>query len=227
VIAFSTNAIGRHDIQGGMNMINLVSFNQTSSYSQSLTSLTQTTNQQGEQSSSVLTQSSESYENISLIAAEYIPSQDESSSKKAPTYTVDMEKIKAMKEDTDRRMIQLFRDTAKNTGLKQLGGIRGILDKIKNGEEVSLEIEYTAEDVEQAKIDVAEGGYWSAEKTSDRLIDFAKALSGGDPAKSEMLKDAFVKAFEEIEDMFGGRLPELSYKTYDMTMEKFKQWSEE
>lgn len=142
----------------------------------------------------------------------------------ASGYTVDMEKVLAMKEETDARMVQLFRDTARGTGLKQLGGIRGVLDKIRAGEQVTLEIEYTAEDVEQAKIDVAEGGYWSADETSTRLVDFAKALSGGDPAKAEELKNAFVSAFEEIEEMFGGKLPDLSYETYDMTINKFNEW---
>lgn len=142
-------------------------------------------------------------------------------------YKVDLEKVKAMKEETDQRMLDLFRDTSRNTGLKQLGGIRGILDKIRNGEEVSLEIEYTAEDVEKAKQEVAEGGYWSAEETSTRLLDFAKALSGGDPSKSAMLKDAFIKGFEEVKEMFGGKLPELSERTYDQTIEKFDAWANE
>lgn len=140
-------------------------------------------------------------------------------------YTVDMEKIRAMKEETEARLWELFKDTARGTGLKQLGGVRGILDRLRAGEKVTLEIEYTPEDVEQAKVDVAEGGYWSAEETSNRLIDFAKALSGGDPEKASLLKDAFVKAFEEIEEMFGGELPQLSYDTYDLTIEKFNDWA--
>ena len=142
-------------------------------------------------------------------------------------YKVDLDKVKAMKEETEQRMLDLFRDTSRNTGLKQLGGIRGILDKLRNGEEVSLEIEYTAEDVEKAKQDVAPGGYWSAEKTSDRLLEFAKSLSGGDPSKSALLKDAFIKGFEEVKEMFGGKLPELSEETYAMTIEKFDAWANE
>jgi len=207
-------------------MINLVSFNQ-SSYNQSLTSLTQSTTSNGAQTSSSLINESTSYEETSFLAAEYIPSVEEPNAKKLATYTVDMEKIKSMKEETDRRMLELFKDTAKGTGLKQLGGIRGILDKLEKGEKVTLEIEYTAKDVEQAKIDVAPGGYWSAEETSSRLFDFAKALSGGDSSKSSMLKDAFIKAYKEIEDMFGGNLPDISKQTYDLTIEKFDQWSEE
>ncbi len=76
-----------------------------------------------------------------------------------------------------------------------------------------LSIEYTAEDVEQAQKDLAPGGYWSADETSTRLVDFAKALSGGDPAKAAMLKDAFEQGFKEIEEMFGGTLPDISYET--------------
>lgn len=141
------------------------------------------------------------------------------------TYTVDTDKITAMKEELDQRMLDLFSDTVKNTGLKQLGGLRGILEKLKNGEEVTFEIDYTAEDVQQAQEDIAPGGYWSPEETSDRLIDFAKALSGGDPAKIDLLKDAFKKGFAEIEEMFGGTLPDISYETFDLTIEKFDQWA--
>lgn len=213
-------------IQGGIIMVNLVNFNQTS-YSQSITSLSQSTTTPNGQTSTNQLSSTTSYEELNLVAAEYIPSQDETKDKKAITYTVDMDKIKSMKEETDRRMLELFKDTAKNTGLKQLGGIRGILDKLAQGEKVTLEIEYTAQDVEKAKADVAEGGYWSPEETSNRLLDFAKALSGGDPSKANMLKDSFDQAFKEIEKMFGGKLPDISYDTYNLTMDKFQKWSEE
>ena len=35
--------------------------------------------------------------------------------------------------------------------------------------------------------DIAEDGYWGVEKTSDRILDFAKALSGGDKDKADEL----------------------------------------
>ena len=34
-------------------------------------------------------------------------------------------------------------------------------------------------------------GYWGVEKTSDRILDFAKALAGNDPSKAQKLLDAF------------------------------------
>ena len=35
----------------------------------------------------------------------------------------------------------------------------------------------------QAQKDIAEDGYWGVEQTSERLVSFAKALSGGDPLR--------------------------------------------
>ena len=37
----------------------------------------------------------------------------------------------------------------------------------------------------QAQADIAEDGYWGVEKTSDHIIEFAKALTGGDESKIE------------------------------------------
>jgi len=194
-------------------MSNIESLNQTT-YTQAAASSTKKKDSKSQKSTESSTDQAAAYEKTKKITTE--------ASKK--TYTVDMDKIRAMKEESDTRLLELFKDTAKKTGLKQLGGIRGVLDKIKNGEDVKLEIPYTAADVEQAKKDVAEGGYWSAGKTSDRLVDFAKALSGGDPAKAKELKQNFIDAFKEIEDKFGGALPDISYDTYDQTVNKFDKW---
>ena len=40
----------------------------------------------------------------------------------------------------------------------------------------------------QAQADIADDGYWGVNQTSDRILDFAKALSGGDPEKMEEMK---------------------------------------
>ncbi len=79
----------------------------------------------------------------------------------------------------------------------------------------------------QAQADIAEDGYWGVEQTSDRMIDFAKALSGGDPDKIEEMREAFQKGFKMAEEKWGGELPEISQKTYDATMEKFDAWAAE
>lgn len=79
----------------------------------------------------------------------------------------------------------------------------------------------------QAEKDIAEDGYWGVEQTSDRIIDFAKALTGGDPSKIEEMREAFKKGYKQAEKTWGGELPEISKKTYDAVMEKFDKMAEE
>ena len=88
----------------------------------------------------------------------------------------------------------------------------------------SGDFEVDAETKAQAQADIAEDGYWGVEQTSERILDFAKALSGGDTSKAEKLLDAFKKGFEEATQAWGKELPELSQKTYDAVLEKFEAW---
>lgn len=81
-----------------------------------------------------------------------------------------------------------------------------------------------AETKAQAQADIAEDGYWGVEQTSDRILDFAKALSGNDPEKADLLLDAFKKGFEEATKTWGDKLPDISQRTYDAVVEKFEQW---
>lgn len=76
----------------------------------------------------------------------------------------------------------------------------------------------------QAQADIAEDGYWGVEQTSDRILDFAKALSGNDPDKADMLLDAFKKGFKEATKSWGKQLPDISQRTYDAVVDKFDKW---
>ncbi len=76
----------------------------------------------------------------------------------------------------------------------------------------------------QAEADIAEDGYWGVEQTSDRILDFAKALSGNDPEKADLLLDAFKKGFKEATKSWGQDLPDISQRTYDAVVEKFDAW---
>ena len=79
----------------------------------------------------------------------------------------------------------------------------------------------------QAQADIAEDGYWGVAQTSDRIVDFAKALCGGDPDKIEEMKEAFKKGFKQAQDTWGGELPEICQRTYDAVLEKFDAWEKE
>lgn len=76
----------------------------------------------------------------------------------------------------------------------------------------------------QAQEDVSEDGYWGVKQTSERILDFAKALTGGDPSKIDEMKAAFEKGFKAAEKLWGGELPEISQKTYDAVMKGFEEW---
>lgn len=79
----------------------------------------------------------------------------------------------------------------------------------------------------KAQEDIGEDGYWGVKQTSERLFSFAQALTGGDPAKAEAMKDAVIKGFESAKKAWGGELPEICQKTYDATMQKFDDWMAE
>lgn len=76
----------------------------------------------------------------------------------------------------------------------------------------------------QAQADIAEDGYWGVEQTSERILDFAKALSGNDPEKADLLLDAFKEGFKQATGAWGEELPEISQKTFDAVVEKFDAW---
>lgn len=76
----------------------------------------------------------------------------------------------------------------------------------------------------QAQADIADDGYWGVEQTSDRIVDFAKALSGGDSEKADKMIAAFKKGFEQATKSWGKTLPDISQRTYDAVMKKFDAW---
>lgn len=76
----------------------------------------------------------------------------------------------------------------------------------------------------QAQADIADDGYWGVEQTSDRILDFAKALAGDDPKQADKLLDAFKKGFEEATSTWGKKLPDISQKTYEAVLKKFDEW---
>ena len=78
----------------------------------------------------------------------------------------------------------------------------------------------------QAEKDIAEDGYWGVEQTSDRIVDFAIALSGGDADKADKMVAAFQKGFDEATKTWGRELPDISKRTYDAVLEKMDQWKE-
>ena len=70
---------------------------------------------------------------------------------------------------------------------------------------------------------IAPGGEWSPEVVAGNILDMAKALSGGDASKINLLKDAVKKGFAEAEKAWGGKLPSITDETYDLVMKGFDE----
>lgn len=77
---------------------------------------------------------------------------------------------------------------------------------------------------EQAQKDIAEDGYWGVEQTSDRILDFAKALAGEDSELAKGMLDAIKEGFKQAEEAWGEKLPDISQKTLDASLKKVQDW---
>lgn len=77
---------------------------------------------------------------------------------------------------------------------------------------------------EQAKADIAEDGYWGVKQTSERIFDFAMALSGGDEEKMKKMQEAFEKGFRQATHTWGKELPQISQDTYAAVNKKFEDY---
>ena len=153
-------------------------------------------------------------------AAVYEPSNETTTDSAKKTYTQDSSLVAKLKADADARTEQL-RSLVEKMLLKQgqaYGTANDIWSFLASGN-------YTVDAAtkEQAQADIAEDGYWGVSQTSSRILDFATALTGGDPDKIEEMREAFKKGYEQAEKTWGGELPEISQKTYDAVMEGFDQ----
>lgn len=129
--------------------------------------------------------------------------------------------IDKLKADADARVSQL-RGIVEKMMTKQGAAIGQADDMWKFL--ASGKYTVSAEVKAQAQKDIAEDGYWGVAQTSDRILDFAKALSGNDPEKADELLEAFKKGFKQATGAWGRDLPDISKRTYDAVVEKFNNW---
>lgn len=148
----------------------------------------------------------------------YEPSKEASKASAKKTYKPDTNMINKLKADADARTSQLRSLVEKMMSgqANAYGNANDIWSFLRKGN-------YTVDPATklQAQKDIAEDGYWGVTQTSDRIIDFANALTGGNPDKIEEMREAFKKGYAMAEKKWGGSLPEISQRTYDAVMEKF------
>lgn len=142
----------------------------------------------------------------------------EKSTQTAKTYKPDTNMVAKLKADAEQRTSQM-RNLVEQLMTKQstkYGQATDIWSFLSKGD-----FTVDAATKAQAQQDISEDGYWGVNKTSDRIIQFANALTGGDPSKIEEMRDAFIKGYKQAEKTWGGSLPEISQQTYDAVMKKF------
>ncbi len=146
---------------------------------------------------------------------------DKQTSSVNKTYKRDTATINSLLNDLNQRKQQL-QDLVEKTLLKQgqkLGTSESIFDVLKSGK-----VEFSIEDITQAKEDVSEDGYWGVEQTSERLYSFAYALAGGDPSKADTLMSAIEKGYKQATKSWGDELPSICKQTLEATREKIDAW---
>jgi len=108
--------------------------------------------------------------------------------------------------------------------LKQTKGYK-VAVSAEEGEKQNILPSGAVSEIEKAQQAVSENGEWGVKAVSDRLVNFAISVSGGDKSKFEELVAAIDKGFAAARDAWGGELPEISQKTYQETMRKLEAWA--
>ena len=142
----------------------------------------------------------------------YVPSGN------APKELSKVDQMKAQLNSSQQKLFEMVNDILKKQG-KQIQLGQGFWRTIAKGD-IMVDADTKAAAIEA----ISEDGEWGVKKTSQRLVDFAKALTNSDPSKVSLMRDAFIKGYNAAADAWGGALPEISQKTYDATMKLFDEW---
>ncbi len=155
--------------------------------------------------------------------AVYEPSK-ETKKTSAKTYKPNAELVAKMKADADARTAQLQSIVEKMlTKQGQTYGKANDIWSILSSGNFTVDAATKA----QAQADIADDGYWGVSQTSQRILDFATALTGGDPDQIEKMRSAFLKGYKQAEKTWGGNLPGICKQTYDAVLKGFDKMAED
>lgn len=152
----------------------------------------------------------------------YTPSNDPIKGYMKQDHVYNKPKIEALKAEAERSMQGLI-DTVKALLEKQGMVYNDVLKAVKAGETVEVKIDEETRAAAQAAI--ASDGHWGVAKTSERIIEFAKAISNNNPEMYDKLVASIKEGFEAAKSAFGGELPEISQQTYDAVMAGLDKWA--
>ena len=122
------------------------------------------------------------------------------------------------------RKLHGISDDANNDFFRKFTSDQELVDAIKGIRDGKYEV--TEEESAEAAEQISENGYWGVEQTSNRLVEFAIALSGNDTQFADRLIDAVKEGYKQVSDMFGGddSMPDVCKNTLSRTLEKLDAW---
>jgi hypothetical protein len=122
--------------------------------------------------------------------------------------------------------------TVEHYSSKNLGAQSGIFDmgKVKDIlKSIDFEaIGYTGKPIadmnpDEAKALVSEEGFFGVTQTSNRLADFVLSGGGDNLDTLKAGREGIIRGFKEAEQIWGGKLPDISYETLDKALAKIDE----
>lgn len=152
-------------------------------------------------------------DNRSGTTSEQKPSEDKTASANIDKMEFTVKSNRQLKNESMKSMVsQLLTGQASVKGNKI--NVQSQLNEILS----SFDIEPIEADSED---------FWGAEKTAQRILDFAKSLAGDDADALSTLREAFEKGFGEAGGIWGDKLPSVCQDTYDLVQKGFDEWEKE
>ncbi len=152
-------------------------------------------------------------DNRSGTTSEQKPSEDKTASANTDKMEFTVKSNRQLKNESMKSMVsQLLTGQASVKGNKI--NVQSQLNEILS----SFDIEPIEADSED---------FWGAEKTAQRILDFAKSLAGDDADALSTLREAFEKGFGEAGGIWGDKLPSVCQDTYDLVQKGFDEWEKE
>lgn len=127
--------------------------------------------------------------------------------------------LQSLLEESNRKaqqIIDLIIPLVKQQGLN--------LAKVVSGEQ---RLSIDAATIAKAKAAIADDGEFGVKQVAERILSFAKAAIGNDPAKLEAVRAAVEKGFQQATELLGGTLPDISQKTHTAIMSEFDRWAKD
>ncbi|SDN78110.1 hypothetical protein SAMN05518871_107196 [Psychrobacillus sp. OK028] len=129
-----------------------------------------------------------------------------------------IEQLKTEQEQNKQKLIDFVRESFATQG-NSLSSINDVWKFIASGEyTVDAETKVAATEA------ISEDGEFGVKKTSERIFEFALALTGGDEKLMKKMQEAVTEGFSQATAAWGKELPSITKDTFDAITQKFDDY---